>query len=166
MLKIVRFIAICLPLAIPAAASPANAQAAPRVEIGTMICTLSPGIGALIASRRRMACRLHLLSGQTENYVGTITRFGLDVGVTAGGLLTWRVFTRTRVTGPGRTIAGNYVGVSGEASVGLGAGAKVLVGGSRRSTMLQPLALVGNVGLNLAVGVTGMTLRYAPAGAA
>jgi hypothetical protein len=160
--KIVRCIAICFLLAIPAAASPANAQARQRVEVGMMVCTLSPGIGALIGSRRRMACRLDLFSGQrSENYAGTITRFGVDVGATAGGILTWRVFTRTRASGPG-TIAGNYIGVSGDASLGIGGGAKILIGGSRRSTMLQPLALVGNVGMNLALGVTGMTLRYSP----
>ena len=163
MARIVRCIVICFLLAIPAAASPANAQVRQRVEVGMMVCTLSPGIGALIGSRRRMACRLDLFSGQrSENYAGTITRFGVDVGATAGGILTWRVFTRTRVSGPGGTIAGNYVGVSADASLGIGGGAKVLVGGSRRSTMLQPLALVGNIGLTLAVGVTGLTLRYSP----
>jgi hypothetical protein len=161
MLKFVRRAALLSALAMLIASSPARAQTEPRVEVGMLICTLSPGVSALAGSRRRMACRLDLLTGRSESYSGTITRFGLDVGATAGGILTWRVFTRTRTTGPG-VIAGNYFGASAEASLGIGGGLKVLVGGSRRSTMLQPLSLVGNVGLNLAVGVTALTLRYSP----
>ncbi len=72
----------------------------------------------------------------------------------------WRVFARTQNPRPG-SIAGHYFRASAEASLGLGAGAKVLIGGSRRSTMLQPLAVAGTFGLNVAVGITGLTLRYA-----
>jgi Protein of unknown function (DUF992) len=36
-----------------------------------------------------------------------------------------------------------------------------LVGGSRRSTVLQPVSLIGQVGVNLALGVAGLTLRFA-----
>jgi hypothetical protein len=107
-----------------------------------------------------LTCRFNPVSGRpTEHYLGTITRFGLDVGATAGGILTWRVLARTRNIGPGM-IAGNYFGVSADASLGLGAGAKILIGGPRRSTVLQPIAFVGNVGLNLAVGITRLTLRH------
>ena len=137
-----------------------DATAQTRVEVGTLICRMSPTVGAVIGSRRRMTCRFDPVSGRDpENYSGTITRFGLDVGVLAGGVMSWRVFTRTRAARRG-ALAGNYFGASGDASLGLGAGAKVLVGGSRRSTMLQPLALVGNLGVNIALGVTGLTLRY------
>jgi hypothetical protein len=140
------------------AATPAAAEQA-RVKLGTLICRVGPGIGALIASRRRMACRFEAGDGRVERYSGTITRFGLDVGVTAGGVMTWLVVARTRHRNAG-ALAGHYVGVSAEASLGLGAGAKVLVGGSRRSTVLQPLSALGKAGVNLAVGVAGLTLRY------
>jgi hypothetical protein len=133
--------------------------AQPRVDVGRLICRVGPGIGALIASRRRMACRFVAGDGRVERYSGTITRFGLDVGVTGGGVMTWSVIARTRHRNTG-ALAGHYVGVSAEASLGLGAGAKVLVGGSRRSTMLQPLSVVGKVGANLAIGVAGLALRY------
>ncbi len=56
----------------------------------------------------------------------------------------------------------HYVGVNADASLGLGAGAKVLVGGSHRSIALQPLSVSGQVGVNLALGVAGLTLRSAP----
>lgn len=141
-----------------AAETPAGAEQA-RVKLGTLNCRVGPSIGALIASRRRMACRFEASDGRVERYSGTITRFGLDVGVTAGGVMTWSVVARTRRRNAG-ALAGHYVGVSAEASLGLGAGAKVLLGGSRRSTMLQPLSALGKAGVNLAVGVAGLTLRY------
>jgi hypothetical protein len=60
-------------------------------------------------------------TGQTYHYTGTITRLGLDVGVTGGGRLFWGVFAPTSRGGPG-TLRGNYVGASGNASLGLGPG--------------------------------------------
>jgi hypothetical protein len=53
------------------------------------------------------------------------------------------------------------VGASGDASLGLGAGGKLLVGGSHKTISLQPLSLSGQVGVNLALGVAGLTLRWA-----
>jgi hypothetical protein len=136
------------------------ASAQRRVELGALTCRLAPNVGLILGSRQRLRCRFVGAGGRVEDYSGSITRFGLDLGVTAGGVMRWAVLARTRTTGRG-VLAGHYVGVSGDASLGLGAGAKVLVGGSRRSTVLQPLAVSGRVGINLALGVTGLTLRYA-----
>jgi hypothetical protein len=144
-------------LGVPGAAD-AQSRSQARTEIGTLTCTLAPTVGALVASRRRMDCRFVSTSG-TENYSGTLTRFGFDLGVMGTGILSWRVLARTRTVGRG-AIAGNYFGISADASLGVGVGAKVLVGGSRRSTVLQPIAWVGNLGVNLAAGITGMTLRH------
>jgi hypothetical protein len=131
-----------------------------RTEAGTLTCRIGPGIGAVIASHRQMRCRFDPRGGgRVEEYSGTITRFGLDIGVTAASVMRWVVFVRTRVFRSG-ALAGHYVGASGEASLGVGGGAKALIGGSRRSTVLQPFSIVGQVGVNLALGVTGLTLRY------
>jgi hypothetical protein len=97
-------------------------------------------------------------TGLQYTYSGTIRRVGLDVGVTRGGTLFWGVFARNSQIGRG-TLRGNYVGASGSVALGLGLGAKVLVGGSRRTITLQPLSVEGQVGLNLALGVTNLTLR-------
>lgn len=70
----------------------------------------------------------------------------------------WQVFARNSHIGRA-TLRGNYVGVSGNAAVGLGLGANVLIGGSRRSITLQPLSVEGQIGLNLALGVANLTLR-------
>jgi hypothetical protein len=94
-----------------------------------------------------------------ERYDGSVTRFGLDLGVTAGGVLRWAVIARTSRLGRG-ALAGNFVGASGDIALGVGVGANVLVGGSRRTVMLQPLSVSGQVGINLAVGIAGLTLRF------
>jgi hypothetical protein len=46
------------------------------------------------------------------------------------------------------------VGASGNVALGPGLGANVLIGGSRRTVVLQPLS----IGINLAAGVTNLTL--------
>ena len=136
------------------------AAAQPRIEAGTLTCRIGPGVGALIASRRQMTCFYRPREGRrVEQYSGTITRFGFDVGITAGGIMSWVVLVRTTVSRSG-ALAGHYIGASGEASFGLGPGAKALIGGSRRSTVLQPFSVAGQVGVNFALGVAGLTLRY------
>ena len=71
--------------------------------------------------------------------------------------MTWAVLAPTDGWLRG-ALAGEYVGASGSASVGLGVGAQVLVGGSNRSIALQPLSVEGQTGVNLALGVAGLTL--------
>src|SRR5262249_41515472 len=89
----------------------------------------------------------------------SVTRFGLDVGATAGGVMSWAVLIRTRGLRRG-ALAGHYVGLSGDASLGIGGGAKALIGGTRGATGLQPVSFVAQAGLNLAIGVAGLTLRF------
>jgi hypothetical protein len=151
------FIAVLL-ATIALLADQSAAQAQSRTQAGTLRCTMGPSIGAVIASRQRLRCSF-TSGGKVENYSGTITRFGIDVGFTAGGVMSWIVLARTRSLGRG-ALAGNYVGASGDVSLGLGGGANVLVGGSRRSVALQPVSVVGQIGINLALGVAGLTLRF------
>jgi hypothetical protein len=94
--------------------------------------------------------------GRQEDYDGTISKYGLDLGVTGGGVMVWEVFNDT-VAGPG-FLAGEYVGATGEASVGVGVGANVLIGGSNRTVALQPVSVSSQIGLNLAVGVAALRL--------
>jgi hypothetical protein len=142
-----------------------SAAAERRIVIGTLTCRLAPTVGLIAGSRQRMRCRFVVRreGRRVEHYAGSITRFGLDLGVTAGGIMRWSVLTRTRGIARG-SLAGHYVGAGGSVSLGGGLGAKALVGGSRRATMLQPLSFSATVGVNLALGVTGLTLRYRPLG--
>ena len=72
--------------------------------------------------------------------------------------MVWAVFSEFVGPRPG-SLAGDYIGATGEATVAVGLGANVLMGGSNRQVALQPLSISGQVGLNLAVGVAELRLR-------
>jgi len=150
-------------LAVVAAATlpaPAMAQAPNRDKIGTLTCDISAGLGLIITSKKSLACMFTpSAAGPREVYSGSITKFGLDLGATAGGEMVWSVFAPSNKHFG--ALAGHYGGASAEATVGAGLGANVLVGGSERTVTLQPLSVQGQAGLNLAVGVSELDLRPA-----
>ena len=140
-----------------AVAVPASAQQ--PAKVGTLTCNISGGIGMIVTSQKTMTCDFAPSKGAKEVYVGTINKFGLDIGATTQGRMVWAVFAPTsRKVG---ALAGNYTGATAEATVGAGLGANALVGGSDRTISLQPLSVQGQSGLNLAVGVSGLQLRAA-----
>jgi hypothetical protein len=138
-----------------------SAQAQQWVNVGNLTCRLSPSIGLIVGSQQRMACRFQPSGRPPESYAGVFNRIGLDLGITAGGVLGWGVYTQT-VAPPRGALQGSYVGASGDIGVGLGVGANVLFGGSNRTVSLQPISLEGSVGFNVALGVGGLTLRWVP----
>jgi Protein of unknown function (DUF992) len=146
-------IALSVLLSTPLAAQPAGGTKA-----GTLTCRTSASLGLIIGSHQKLACRFTPDgSGVPEDYAGHINRLGLDLGIRAGGIMAWAVIAPTN--GVHRSaLAGRYVGASGSVSVGVGANANLLVGGSHRSFALQPLSVEGQVGVNLALGVAGLTL--------
>lgn len=150
-------------MAASVSALPASAQAPQQgTKAGVLTCRLAPSIGLLIGSRQRMSCRFEPNGGGPPDfYNGVMTSIGLDIGITAGGALAWGVIAPT--AGPKRgALAGTYVGASGAIGVGVGVGANVLVGGSNRTISLQPLSVEGSVGVNLSLGVSGLTLTWVP----
>jgi Protein of unknown function (DUF992) len=142
-------------------AQPARAQTPPGTNAGVLACKMAPSIGLIIGSRQRMACRFTPNgSYPPEAYVGVMNNIGLDIGITAGGAMAWGVLAPT--AGPMRgKLAGTYVGASGSVGVGVGVGANLLFGGTGRSIALQPLSVEGSVGINLSLGVSGLTLALA-----
>ena len=145
-------------LVIAAAVWQAPASAQERVQVGTLECDISAGLGFIIGSQKRLSCLfVPAQPGPQEVYEGVINKFGLDLGATAGGKMVWAVYAPTDRWR--NALAGSYVGASADASVGIGGGANVLVGGSNRTVALQPLSLQGQVGLNLAIGVADLELR-------
>ena len=135
------------------------AQAQDRVQAGSLTCDVSAGIGLIIGSQRNVSCTFTPSQpGPIEYYTGTISKLGLDVGVTTGGVMVWMVWAPTnRVAG---ALAGSYAGAAAEASVIAGLGANALIGGNNRTIALQPFSLQGQVGLNIAAGVAGLDLSY------
>ena len=147
-------------LALIALASPARTKAQPSwTQIGVLTCRLNPSIGFVIAGHQSMECNYQPAGPfPPQPYEGALNMVGLNLGVTAGGVLSWTVFAPT--TGiPAGALAGDYVGASGDVGLGLGAGANVLLGGSGRSVALQPLSLEGSIALNIALGVSMLKLR-------
>ncbi len=142
-----------------AAFATSGAHAASR--IGTLDCDISGGVGLIIGSNKGAVCRFIDQRGRrVETYVGNVAKLGLDLGVTAGAKMIWAVWAET--TRPGRgALAGDYTGASADASLGVGGGAKVLIGGSRQTITLQPLSVQAQAGVNVAVGVESLALRPA-----
>lgn len=155
-LSVVAVVAVAAAAALPA---PVSAQAN-RTKVGTLSCDISAGIGLIITSKKDLTCMFTPSQpGPREVYVGSITKFGLDLGATAGGEMVWAVYAPTnRKFG---ALAGNYAGATAEATVGAGLGANVLVGGSDRTIALQPVSVQGQAGLNVAAGVADLRLRPA-----
>ena len=94
-----------------------------------------------------------------QEYDGAINTVGLNIGISAGSILGWGVFAPTTDV-PAGTLAGDYIGVSGDIGIGVGAGANVLLGGSGRTFALQPLSLQGSIAANVILGVSALTLRW------
>ena len=128
-------------------------------QVGTLSCDVSAGIGLIIGSRREVNCLFTpSYPAPPEQYIGSITKVGLDLGVTGGGQLVWAVqISTTRRRG---VLAGSYAGASAEASAIVGLGANVLVGGNERSVALQPLSVQGQVGINVAAGIAEISLQF------
>jgi hypothetical protein len=136
-----------------------DAQAQGRSRAGILTCSVSGGVGLILGSQKTTSCTFDPRRGRNERYVGVIRKFGLDIGATRRGVITWAVFSEGSVS-PG-SLAGSYVGATAEATVGAGLGANVLLGGSRRSVALQPLSVSGQTGLNFALGIGDLELRAA-----
>jgi hypothetical protein len=138
-----------------------RAQAEPQsgVKAGTMTCDVASGWGVIIGSSRELNCIYRPVNGSAERYTGRITKFGVDVGYTSGGIIVWGVLAPTSDMSPG-ALAGNYAGATAGVTLGVGAGAHVLIGGLKKSVALQPVSIEGNSGLNVAAGVASLSLTH------
>lgn len=128
------------------------------VKVGFLTCEVSGGFGFIFGSSRELDCTYSSVTGQKiASYKGSISKFGADIGYVQGGVIAWGVIAPTTDVEPG-ALAGQYAGVSASATVGVGVGANVLVGGLNKSISLQPVSIEGTTGLNVAAGITSMTL--------
>jgi len=148
--------------ALTAAACATPAAAADYVTLGRLVCGSDGGQGLIIKSEKNLICTYTPASGGMKAvYAGKIEKFGLDIGQTGKSVMVWQVLAKTGTDVPQFALAGEYYGVGADASLGAGAGAKVIAGGANQSFMLQPLNVQAQEGLNLAVGVEKMTLAPA-----
>lgn len=136
----------------------ANAQQPGLVQVGILECRGGASIGFVVGSVTNLGCVLRVNGRPEDRYIATISKVGVDLGITQESALAWGVFAPVKVLAPG-DLTGNYAGAQGSATLGVGAGGNVLVGGSNNSIALQPLSLQGQVGVSIAAGLESLELR-------
>ena len=127
-------------------------------NVGTLTCNVAGGIGFVFGSSKDLSCLFTRTNGTAERYSGSIKKFGIDVGFTKEAQMVWLVFAPGSIA-PG-AVAGSYAGATASGTVGVGAGANVLVGGSNKQVTLQPVSVEGSIGLNAAAGIGVVELQF------
>ncbi len=139
----------------------ADNETVDHVEVGSLSCDIGDGTGFIIGSSRELSCTFNPTQEGLEDevYVGKINRYGLDVGATTNGQMSWLVLAPTEQEFSEGGLNGTYGGLSAEATLGVGLGANVMTGGSENTLALQPISVTTSQGVNLAVGVGAMSLQ-------
>ena len=140
-----------------ALATPAQAD----VRVGVMTCDVDSGFGYVLGSSRGVHCTFVPAAGPAEHYAGTIAKFGVDIGYVQNAVIVWTVVAPTVALPPG-SLTGTYGGATASATVGIGVGANVMVGGSNATISLQPVSVEGGTGLNVAGGFAALSLNFQP----
>ena len=81
-----------------AVALAAPAQAA-GVKVGTLTCQVASGWGFIFGSSKDLRCSFSPSRGIPEHYVGTVSKFGVDIGYTSSAVIVWAVFAPTNIFG-------------------------------------------------------------------
>ncbi len=146
------------------AAQGEDADKGTAVKAGTLSCVGEGGWGYILGSQKTFRCAYTPFDQSPLGiYDATVTKFGLDLGVTGKTALQWVVFGPVSKVGGnyvGGSLAGNYAGVGAEANVGMGLGANALVGGGKNSFALQPISVQVSTGVSIAAGVQSLVLTY------
>jgi hypothetical protein len=129
------------------------------VTVGVMTCDTASSFGYVLGSSRDLNCTFVPESGIPEHYAGTISKFGVDIGYVQSAVIVWTVVAPTVALPPG-SLTGTYGGAT--ASVTVGVGANVRVGGSNHTVSLQPVSIEGGTGLNVAGGFASLSLTFQP----
>ena len=160
--QVSRFHAFFLSAAVVAPLLTGAAAAQNATALGDLSCDVSAGVGLLLTQRQTLACTFFSATGAPpERYSGSISEFGIALGVVQAGHLVWGVIAPTSGV-PRGALAGTYTGVGANASAVVGVGANALIGGTGRAFSLQPISVQGQVGVNVAAGITSVTLVPAP----
>lgn len=156
-------LAVTLSMAANALAQGEAAPAKHVTKLGYLSCHVASGWGFIFGSSRKLQCTYTPAEKgkKIENYSGSITKFGADIGYLQSGVILWTVVSPgMKITEHPGLLSGHYGGATASATVGLGLGGNVLVGGMDGSISLQPLSIEGNTGLNVAAGVAMMDLKF------
>ena len=154
----IRFLASLTVAAATGALAMPPASAQTNTQVGTLTCDVSAGVGMILTQKQTIFCKFTpAAGGSVDTYVGRIDQFGVALGAVQQGQLVWGVLAPASGV-PHGALAGTYTGLGAQATAGAGLGANVLVGGTGRAFSLQPLSVQGQTGLNIAGGITTVTL--------
>ena len=98
--------------------TPAQAQA---VKAGIMTCHVASGFGFIFGSSRSVNCTFAPGGVAPQRYVGSINKFGLDIGYVEGAVMAWAVLAPTNNPGPG-LLAGTMLALPEAPVSGSGSG--------------------------------------------
>lgn len=147
--KIAKSLALVASLALVSGAGLAQAEETSGLQVGVITCKVVPGsrVNLLVRSTADVDCTWEY-AGAVEKYRGeTGIALGLDLSFKGDETIAFGVIAASQDVTPGKyALAGKYVGGTADAALGVGVGAKVLVGGGNKNVSLQPLALSGSTG--------------------
>lgn len=150
-----------LALAGTAQAATNNFPFAPMRQAGTLTCSVEPGVGLVFGSTRATRCEfVSNRGGFTQSYNGRIDRAGLDLGLTSGQTIAWRVMTPG---GASRSsmLDGFFAGPSAEATLFGGPGSQIAFTAGGDRVVMEPVMYSGHAGFSFAVGEARMSIGAA-----
>ena len=143
---------------------PATTTAEEGIKVGILHCKQVPGKGVnlLIHSVSVIDCELVSPEGR-ERYRGEAgVGLGIDLDWTEDRAISYTVLAGAKDVKVGsHALVGKYYGARGSATVGVGVGAQVLVGGGSKNISLQPLAVETATGFGVAGGLGYLYLEAA-----
>ncbi|QIE55684.1 DUF992 domain-containing protein [Pikeienuella piscinae] len=142
-------------------AAGANTDDEGRVEVGYLECAMVSDEGNILVSEQKFTCTFDPAEDgrADENYVATFSKMGLDLSKTDRETIRWAVLAPAQKYRVG-VLEGEYAGISADAAVGAGVGAKALVGGLDESITLQPVSVTTQEGVGVSLAFESLTLTH------
>jgi len=150
-----------LGLALPMVAMADGDKTSEGTKLGKLECKTVEGSGSnlLIHSTVDVKCTFTSTAGEKENYKGeTGIGFGVDLSFDKQSSFVYAVMAADFKVGEYK-FAGKYYGAGGDATIGRGLGAGVLIGGSKKSVSLEPIGLSATRGAGVSGGLTYLYLE-------
>jgi hypothetical protein len=133
-----------------------------KYYIGSLNCNVSGSTGLIFGSSKDLSCVFVTANGASENYEGSIKKFGIDIGFTKAAHVLWHVYSLGTDRGAG-ALNGQFAGSDASLAVSASAGTTGLYGGRNNEIILESVSIAQkNAGLNFADGVAEMSLKPAP----
>lgn len=150
-----------LALALPSLALAGGTETTKGTKLGKLECKTvqGSGINLLLHSTADVTCTFTSTAGEKEHYKGeTGIGLGIDLSYKKQSDFVFAVMAADFKKGEYK-FAGKYYGAGGDATIGRGVGAGVLIGGSKKSVSLEPIGLSATKGAGVSGGLTYLYLE-------